>query len=154
MCYILLGTKSATSSKANKKTSNSKSSLDSSIRPIQNDSLLKQQPQRLITTSQLSTSSTTSSVRAVVGTSTASSRQNQTITASESLRPEHDADQNEVVIPASDNEAEEEEEELVPASPPPPKRARLLFQRCYEPTLHTEDFEGGVVYAPDSDEED
>lgn len=94
-------------------------------------------------------------MRAVVGTRTpsSSSRQNQSTNESETIASENEAVQNDLVIPESDNEAEDEDEELVPASPPPPKRARMLFQRCFEPTLNSEDFEGGVVYAPDSDEE-
>lgn len=143
------GTQVATSTKANHKTS-SKSSVASSIRPIGND----KSKQRLIAaTSQQSTSSTTSSVRAVVGTSTMStaSKQSESHSESQSFRTEDDAGQVDLVIPESDNE---EEEELVPASPPPPKKARMLFKRCYEPTLHSEDFQGGVVYVPDSDEDE
>lgn len=112
--------------------------------------------------SQQSASSASSSVRAVVGTSRSSSASSSLPRAKKnstknSKLPSHlnlgsNSDQCDFVIPASDGEAEEEED-VVPASPPPIKRARILFQRCYDPTLNSEDLDSEEVYVPDSDDD-
>ncbi|KAK3927306.1 Cell cycle checkpoint control protein RAD9A [Frankliniella fusca] len=109
-------------------------------------------------TSQQSTSSATSSVRAVVGTSVSSTLSRPRPNPLDSFEASLDAAEangfglQDIVIPASDDEAEEDE--VVPAPRPPSKKARFFFQRCYEPTLQAADIDGGQVYVPDTDDEE
>lgn len=108
-------------------------------------------------TSQQSLTSAASSTRAVVGitgrpsnTSEARKNHSSSYESSSCVNVGDGAAQTDLVIPPSDEEAEEDE--VVPASPPPVKKARFLFQRCFEPTLNSEDLDE-IVYVPDSDED-
>lgn len=107
-------------------------------------------------TSQQSLTSAASSTRAVVGTTgrssnTSEARKNNSSSYDSSPCVNVGVAEADLVIPPSDEEAEEDE--VVPASPPPVKKARFLFQRCFEPTLNSEDLEDEIVYVPDSDED-